>query len=63
MADQYKVEQLKKMLAHETNPNETHYGANLSHWHGDSKPIQLDAGGLRALIRYYQKHDTDHGEC
>lgn len=60
MGDSYKVQQLMLMLAHEKNPKEVHYGANLSHWAGDAKPIQLDAGGIRALIRYYSKHDTDH---
>ena len=57
--DEYKVNQLKKMLAHETSKTEEHYGAHLSHWHGDSKAIQIDAGGLRALIRYYSKHKAE----
>lgn len=63
--DAYKVEQLELMLAHETSRHEVHYGANLSHWWGDTKPLCIDAGGLRALIRYYKTHDTDlgnHGE-
>lgn len=34
-------------------------GARLSHWYGDSKILTIDAGGLRALIRHYSKHDTD----
>lgn len=59
--DSYKVEQLRKMLAHETSVDEEHYGANLSHWHGDAKPLTIDAGGLRALIDYYSTHDTDLG--
>ncbi len=53
--DDYKVKQLKQMLKHETSKKEEHYGAHLSHWYGDSKPINIDAGGLRALIRYYSK--------
>lgn len=59
--DSYKVEQLKKMLAHETSPNDTHYGAHLSHWWGDAKDLTIDAGGLRALIDYYSTHITDLG--
>lgn len=59
--DGYKVAQLKKMLAHETSKTETHYGAHLSHWNGDAKELTIDAGGLRALIRYYSKHSTDLG--
>ena len=57
--DKYKVEQLKLMLAHENSREEEHYGANLSHWYGDAKPLTIDAGGLRALIEYYSTHDTD----
>ena len=60
--DSYKVEQLKKMLVHETSKTETHYGAHLSHWYGDSKELTIDAGGLKALIRYYSRHDTDLGD-
>lgn len=57
--DEYKVNQLKQMLAHETSKSEGHYGARLSHWYGDTKSLTIDAGGLKALIRYYEKHDTD----
>ena len=59
--DAYKVEQLELMLAHETSQHEHHYGANLSHWWGDAKPLTIDAGGLRVLIGYYKTHDTDLG--
>lgn len=59
MADTYKVEQLKKMLEHETNETETHYGAHLTHWCGDSKPICLDAGALKVLIEYYSNPQCD----
>lgn len=57
--DAYKVAQLRLMLAHEESQTEEHYGANLKHWHGDSKPIQIDAGGLRVLIDYYGAHTLD----
>ena len=57
--DSYKVQQLEKMLAHETSKTEEHYGARLTHWYGDTKALTIDAGGLRALIRYYSKHDTN----
>lgn len=57
--DKYKVEQLKLMLAHEESRKEEHYGARLSHWYGDAKVLTIDAGGLRALIKYYSDNDTD----
>lgn len=57
--DNYKVNELQKMLAHETSGSEEHYGARLSHWYGDAKHLTIDAGGIRALIRYYSEHDTD----
>lgn len=57
--DSYKVKELTKMLAHEESGTEEHYGANLSHWAGDAKPLTIDAGGIRALIRHYSTHDTD----
>lgn len=57
--DEYKVNQLKQMLAYETSNSEEHYGARLSHWYGDTKVLTIDAGGLGALIEYYSKHDTD----
>ena len=59
--DKYKVEQLKKMLEHETSKTEVHYGARLRHGCEDIKVLTIDAGGLRALIRYYSKHDTNLG--
>lgn len=59
--DSYKVGQLKKMLEHETSGKDVHYGARLDHWYGDTKSLTIDAGGLRALIRHYSKHDTDLG--
>lgn len=57
--DEYKVKQLRRMLAHETSESEEHYGARLSHWYGDTNTLTIDAGGLKALIRYYETHDTD----
>lgn len=59
--DEYKVKQLRQMLAHETSESEKHYGASLSHWYGDAKVLTIDAGGLKALIRYYETHDTNLG--
>lgn len=59
--DGYKVKQLEKMLAHETSEDEEHYGARLSHWCGDAMVLTIDAGGLRALIKYYSEHDTNLG--
>ena len=56
--DPYKVDQLLKMLAHETSPDE-HYGARLRHDGGDTKVLTIDAGGLRALITHYATHRTD----
>ena len=54
--DSYKLEQLKIMLEWEKNaqPNEQ-YGAHLTHWSGQAKPINIDAGALEALIAYYER--------
>ncbi len=57
--DEYKVKQLKQMLAHEASESEEHYGARLTHWYGDTNALTIDAGGLKALIKYYETHDTD----
>lgn len=56
--DDYKVKQLRQMLAHETGSGE-HYGARLSHCYGDTRTLTIDAGGLKALIHYYETHNTD----
>lgn len=56
--DAYKVEILIKMLNHGISETEEHYSTNLQHWHGDTKPLTIDAGGLRCLIRYYSQHNT-----
>lgn len=57
--DPYKVEQLLKMLEHETDQTEEHYGARLHHDGGGIKVLTIDAGGLRALITHYATHRTD----
>lgn len=57
--DEYKVKQLRQMLAHETAEGKEHYGARLSHWYGDTRTLTIDAGGLKALIEHYSHHDTD----
>lgn len=46
--DEYKVKQLRQMLAHETDSGE-HFGAWLSHWYGDTRTLTIDVGGLKAL--------------
>lgn len=54
--DPYKVEQLWNMLKAEIDaPEDQKYGAHLQHWNGNAKPINIDAGALRALIAYYTK--------
>ena len=57
--DEYKVKMLERMLAHETKPSIIHYGANLQHAAPDTKPLTIDAGGIRALIAYYKSHTTN----
>lgn len=59
--DLYKVAMLEKMLEHETAEGETHYGAHLRHWWGDTKHLTIDAGGLRVLRDYYKTHNTNLG--
>lgn len=50
----HKVKQLREMLKfEETQPPESQYGGHLDHWSGHGKPINIDAGALRLLIRYY----------
>lgn len=54
----YKLDQLRKMLAVEEGSAGTDnagYGAHLTHWAGcEIKPINLDADALRALIAHYE---------
>lgn len=59
--DEYKVKQLQKMLKHESDERNPHYGARLIYWRRDAKPINIDAGGLKALIDYYSNQPTDLG--
>lgn len=58
-ADPYKVDQLCKMLSHETDKTEEHYGARLHHEASGANVLTIDAGGLRALITHYATHRTD----
>lgn len=55
----WKISQLKQMLNYETIPEQTHYGANLKHPDSGAKPIQIDAGGIKALIEYYSTHTPE----
>lgn len=41
--DTYKVEMLRRMLTHETDAKEVHYGAKLSHSGRGIKPLTIDA--------------------
>lgn len=47
--DSYRESQVRTMLAHETDPNEVHYAAHLSHWWGDAKDINIEADALALL--------------
>ena len=58
-ADPYKVDQLCKMLSHETDKEKEHYGARLHHEESGAKVLTIDAGALRALITHYATHRTD----
>ena len=59
MNNDYKLEQLRKMLAIEQGEKgveNSGYGAHLTHWAGyDIKPINLDSHALRALIKHYEQ--------
>ena len=50
---EYKLGEIRKMLSAETSATTGGYGANLSHWSGAAKPINIDAGALQALYFYY----------
>ena len=55
----YKVEQLAAMRDYERKQaSDQQYGANLSHWSGHGKPINLDADALQALIDHYYRLDS-----
>ena len=51
--DSYRESQVRTMLAHETDPNETHYAARLSHWWGDAKDINIEADALALLAEAF----------
>jgi len=55
---EYKVKQIEKMLECETNKDEQHYGASLSHWKRGINTLVIDAGGLQVLHDYYMSHET-----
>jgi len=51
--DGYRAEQVGIMLRHESNPEEVHYAAKLSHWNSDSKTINVEADALALLHKAY----------
>ena len=51
----YKLRQLRAMLEKETDERTGGYGAHLTHWAGGSKPVNLDAEALQALIEHYER--------
>lgn len=56
--DHYKIEQLTRMLEFEKKQAENEkYGAHLTHWSGNAKPINIDEGALQALINYYKNRE------
>ena len=58
-AYKYKVEQLTAMRDYERKQDSDHqYGAQLNHWSGHGKPINLDADALQALIDHYTRLDA-----
>ena len=60
MRDLYKVKQLEQALEREElQPEDERYGAHLTHWSGAMMPINIDAGGMRLLIRYYKGEVID----
>ena len=48
--DSYKVQQLEKMLAHETSKTEEHYGARLTHWYGDTKALTIAPEDRKSVV-------------
>ena len=49
----YKIAQLEEMLRQELDPKTSGYGAHLTHWSGNAKPINIDAKAIQALIDHY----------
>lgn len=60
--NEYKLQQLRSMLAAETSEDAGGYGAHLDHWSGRAKPINLDAEALQVLINHYEAKDRPHTE-
>lgn len=53
----YKLEQLHKMLDYEQFvPENKRFGVHLQHW-AVGKPINIDAGAIKALISYYNQKE------
>ena len=56
--DHYKIEQLTRMLEFEKKQAENEkFGAHLTHWSGNAKPINIDEEALQALINYYKNKE------
>lgn len=56
--DHYKIEQLTRMLEFEKKQAENEkFGAHLTHWSGNAKPINIDEGALQTLINYYKNKE------
>ena len=51
----YKVEQLRLMYKAEADPDKGGFGAHLTHWSGNAKPVNLDAKAIAALIKHYER--------
>lgn len=55
----WKIKQLKAMLLAETDEETAGYGANIQHWAGKAKPINIDAKALQALTDHYERRMKD----
>lgn len=54
----FKIQNLLIMLEWEENqPEDKKYGANITHWSGKCKPVNIDEGAIQCLIEYYQFKD------
>ena len=49
---EYKIGELRKMISAE-NADSGKYGANLNHWSGAAKPINIDLDALMCLYWHY----------
>ena len=54
MKDYWKAAQIKLMIENEENEATKGYGANLNHWAGKAKPINIDIEALKVLLKYYE---------